>query len=83
MARHVCQATTASRGRRQSVSPEGDRMNKTKRFHGWMAVQVEPTGWSALDSERHCAVTHSVRQCAFYAVYAMTKDDVMQGVRMP
>jgi hypothetical protein len=37
-ARHVCQATTASRGRRRSVSPEGDCMNKTKRFHGWIAV---------------------------------------------
>jgi hypothetical protein len=26
-------------------SPEGDRdrMNKTKRVHGWVAVQVEPT----------------------------------------
>jgi hypothetical protein len=43
MTRHVCQVTTASRGRRRSVSPEADRMNKTKRFHRWMAVQAEPT----------------------------------------
>jgi hypothetical protein len=28
-ARHVCQATTASRGRRRSVSPEADRMTET------------------------------------------------------
>jgi hypothetical protein len=39
MTRHVCLVTTASRGRRRSVSPEGDRMNKTKRFHGWMAMR--------------------------------------------
>jgi hypothetical protein len=39
----MCLVTTASRGRKRSVSPEEDRMNKTKRFHGWMAVQVEPT----------------------------------------
>jgi hypothetical protein len=57
MTRHVCQATTASRGRRRSV-PQRETARTKRRgstvtvtvtgylffwFHGWMAVQVEPT----------------------------------------
>jgi hypothetical protein len=43
MTRHVCQVTAAFRGRRRSVSPEGDRMNKTKRFHGCAAGMASTT----------------------------------------
>jgi hypothetical protein len=54
MALHVCQATTASQGSRQSDSPEGDHMNKTKRFHRWMAVQVGPTQSCMYDHMHIC-----------------------------
>ncbi len=48
MTRHVCQVPTASRGRRRSVSPEGDHMagahpdesNRPRHYHGgsWICV---------------------------------------------
>ncbi len=44
VAQYVCQATSASLGRRQSVSPKGDHMNKMRgSTGGWPPVQVEPT----------------------------------------